>query len=464
MKKIIALLLIFSALPALFAEDMAPLSMPSTRSLGMGGTHVAYTDDVYALFVNPAALQKANQGSGFELSAAFVGPLFGLIGVVGADIDEMTSSLGDFAKDSGGKIPINFELRGPMSIGYTANGLGFGLWNRVHVEAKIIGTDEEALTMTDFIANYGMSFGILSLGNHEVDAGFVVKPFLRGKAEMSMSALDILTGDFDIVDTFNFPLIVGAGFDLGFMYRFYRALAVGLTIDDVFTRGNKVATLYGSDDGVSSYRVPATLNLGVAYTLPVPLSWLGPVSFMLDYRDVTNLFHADDYTKKNPILNLAFGTELSILNFLKLRLGLNEMLPAVGIGLETKAFQLNFAMYGRELSNEPGGFSTYGLDLSVAIRPETKKKTWPWNKRPVVNVLLNLESGASAEPDASSAEPEASTESDVLAEPEVPAEPEASIEPDASAEPEASAEPDASAEPNSEAEAEAAAAEALNRL
>jgi hypothetical protein len=394
MKKIIGLFLAFGVLSASFAEDMAPLAMPSTRSLGMGGTHVAYTDDVYALFVNPAALQRANQGSGFEFSPAFVGPLFDLIDLATSAGDDLTGALGDFAGKTGGKIPANFELRGPLSIGYTANGLGFGVWNRVSEEATVIGTNISASMLADVILNFGMSFSVLSLGNHEVDAGFVVKPFLRAKAGMDVTALDAIGGGLDnIIEEFNVPLIAGAGFDLGFMYRFFKDLTVGMTIDDVYTGGGRIATLYGDDDGVSSYQVPATLNLGVAYALqPEPVPWLS-LAFMLDYRDVTNLFQSDDYTKKNPILNLAFGTELGIFSFLKLRFGLNEMLPAVGLGLAAKAFQFNIALYGKELSNEPGGFSTYGLDVSIAIRPETKEKEWPWS-RPIVNSILGKDAPA----------------------------------------------------------------------
>jgi hypothetical protein len=403
MKKLACLFLVFGVLSAAFAEDMAPLTVSSTRSLGMGGTHVAYTDDVFALFVNPAALRRANQGSGFELSPAFVGPLFDLIDLASSAGDDLTGALGDFAKDTGGKIPLGIDLRGPLSIGYTANGLGFGLWNRVHLDASVIGTDIDASVLADLILNSGMSFTILSLENHEVDAGFVVKPFLRAKADMAVTALDAIGGGLDnIFDEFNVPLIAGAGFDLGFMYRFRRDLSVGMTIDDVYTGGGRISTLYGDDDGVSSYRVPATLNLGVAYALR-PIPWLG-LAFMLDYRDVTNLFQAGDYTKRNPILNLALGTEISVLQFLKLRLGINEMLPAAGLGLVAKAFQFNVAIYGRELSNEPGGFSTYGLDVSIAIRPETKKRAWPWS-RPILNPILKIEAPAdrSAEAEAAAA-------------------------------------------------------------
>jgi hypothetical protein len=388
MKKIFGLFLLFGVFSTSFAEKMAPLEIPSTRSMGMGGTHVAYTDDVFALFVNPAALQRANQGSAFEISPAFVGPLFELSDLLSSIDGDIIGAVGDFTKKTKGKLPIGFELRGPLSIGYTANGMGFGIWDRVSVQTSFIGTDLKASVLADMILNFGMSFRVLSLENHEVDAGFVVKPFVRGKADLKLSAMDAAVGGTDsLLDDLNVPLIFGAGLDLGFMYRFYEALAVGMTIDDVFTGGGRISTIYGTDDGVSFYQVPITLNLGVAYTLQ-PIPWLS-LAFMLDYRDLTNLFFAGDYTRKNPILNLAFGTEIGILSFLKLRFGLDEMLPTAGIGLVAKAFQLNFAIYGRELSNEPGDFSTYGVDIGISVRPGTKKKTWPWSN-PIVNSIIGL--------------------------------------------------------------------------
>jgi hypothetical protein len=265
-----------------------------------------------------------------------------------------------------------------VSFAYVANGLGFGIWDRVNVDARVIGTDISAEVMADAIVNFGMSFDVLSLGNHEVDAGFVVKPFLRAMAGMNVAVLDMVGSNSaqNLVEKFNVPLIFGAGVDLGFMYRFHKDLSLGLTIDDVYTRGGKIATFKvdgasRNDGGVSSYEVPSTVNVGVAYNFH-PFSAFG-LALMVDYRDVANMFNVDDFSKKNPILNLGLGAELTLLQFLKLRVGLNEMLPAAGFGIAMGAFHIDAAIYGKELKNEPGDFSTYALDLSIAVRPETAK-------------------------------------------------------------------------------------------
>ncbi|MDR0450555.1 MAG: hypothetical protein LBH26_04745, partial [Treponema sp.] len=393
-KKIAVLLFAALLAPAfVFGEDMAPLTVTSTRNAARGGPHVAYTDDVHSLFVNPAALQKANQWSFFELSPALVGPLFEIVDI--ATSSDPGKALGELARDQNGKIPLGLELRGPVSFAYTANGLGFGVWEQISVDTRIRGVDIQATAMADFILNYGMSFRLLDLSYHQLDAGFVVKPFLRGMAYKEMSGLDLVDNSDLLLEDFTIPIIMGAGFDLGFMYRFYDDLALGLTIGDVFTGGRAVGSAMGSTPD-TFYRVPMSLNMGLAYTFKLGRVWKGAPSllqssyaaFMFDWRNLNEAYQYDDYTKRNPSLNLGIGLELGFFDFVKIRMGLNEMLPTFGIGLEPGPFQFNFAMYGKELGNEPGRFSTYVYDFSIAIRPEAKKQRWPWTRRALGNLAL----------------------------------------------------------------------------
>jgi hypothetical protein len=262
--------------------------------------------------------------------------------------------------------------------------------------------------MADVIANFGLSFNILTFGGSALDAGFVVKPFLRAMSHVDVEFLDAVGGadSFadDLLDDITVPLIGGVGFDLGFMYRFSKTFAAGLTIDDIATSGKALTYLSGKGSDVT-YRVPTTLNLGFAYTLT--LYDLLPIlpglfqsfytAFLFDIHDLGGfLGNGDDFTKKNPALNLGVGLEVGLLNFLKLRVGLSEMLPSAGIGIETaKGFQLNVAAYGKELGNEPGQFSTWALEVSIATRPPSKPAKWPWSA-PIVNSIIDSVTGGNS--------------------------------------------------------------------
>jgi opacity protein-like surface antigen len=425
MKKRISIVLVALLLSsALGAEEvrMPPLILSSAASNGLGGPHVAYTDDIYALFVNPAALQWANQGSILELSFALIGPLDKLAangsslrksidGITKGSSDNNSSKNTENPFESltsitnNGKLPLGFDIRGPISVGYTANGFGLGLFSRIVADARITGVDLDTTAYMDVMLPVGMSFNILRLMDHELSVGLTLKPFARVMTTVEASALDFFDdalGDDDsgFLDDVSVPVLAGLGNDLGLMYRFKRDLAAGLTVGDVYTFGGQITdlgdTLFKDRNKASksspTYRVPTSLNLGVAYTfrpanfwpqIPKPLQ-SSYAAAMLDWRSVNNIFTWDDRIHRNPILDLGFGAELGFFNFLKFRLGVRDMLPMLGIGIEPAVFKLNLAIYGKELGAEPGVNSTMAVDLSVALRLNTKKKNWPWTK-PIVN-------------------------------------------------------------------------------
>jgi hypothetical protein len=424
MKKIIPVLLIaFLCSTTLFGEEikMPALTLPSSAGNGMGGPHVGYTDNIFALFVNPAALQWANQGSILELSLGVTGPLDKLAKNGSKLLDSIDGIMngGDENGDSNpfadltnitnkGRLPLGVEFRGPISVGYTANGFGLGLFSRTVVDTRIIGVDVDGDIYEDIMLPAGLSVNVLKLMDHELSVGLVLKPFARVSTSLELSALDFFDSalggdeDSDFLGDISVPIIAGLGNDLGVMYRYKRDLVGGLTVGDVYTFGVKVGDLAESllssssdkttEESTVKYRVPTSLNLGVAYTFRLANFWDETpqilesfyAAAMLDWRSFNNVFTWGDRLHRNPILDLGFGTELGFFNFLKLRFGLRDMLPSVGIGLEPAVFKLNIAIYGKELGAEPGVNSTMGLDLSIAFRVDTKKKTWPWSK-PIVN-------------------------------------------------------------------------------
>jgi hypothetical protein len=172
-------------------------------------------------------------------------------------------------------------------------------------------------------------------------------------------------------------VVAGGGIDLGINYTWNilgvaGTLSIGAAVDDVYTAATEVYR-YNGDPQTELYRVPMTANVGVAYTIP---EWIPLVSatIMADYRDVAHFFTGDDFTKKNPLLGVGFGAEVTLLSFLKARVGLNDWLPALGVGLKLGGFELDAAYYGVELGNEPGANPTYALDLSISIHPSFRRR------------------------------------------------------------------------------------------
>jgi hypothetical protein len=367
-------------------RELKPFTMPTTRGYGMGGSHVAFADDVFSLFVNPAALMRSNQKSFFELSLGVYGPIIELLkatsGAKTGGDNATVEAIGNIAGD--GKIPLGGSVRGPLAIGYVANGLGFGLWNHISTDAKIVGTDMEVNFSADAIINFGMAFNIFTFGSHTLDAGFVTKVVARGMGGIDENLLNFI-GSSTFLNDLTVPLLLGAGLDLGVTYRWRildgNTFSAAIVADDLPTFVGKVGAVYGKG-AIPKYVIYPRVNIGAAYTVDfseftsVPIQLAGA----LDYYDISRWFTPNDFTKRNPILNLSFGLEATFFKIISVRTGLNDMLPAVGLGFNFKGFRIDGAMYGKELGVEPGQLAAYAFDLSISVRPESKKRDWAWTR------------------------------------------------------------------------------------
>lgn len=407
MKKTLAILLILCATAAFAADKkMEKLEIPTARSNGMGGHHIASTDNVFSLLVNPAATMRTRQRSFFDLSFDTFSPqaTFGLLGsldsVTSGDMGKLAKTLNDIGSDKG-TIPLGVDIKIPLTFAWVADGFGFGVFNREFINANIIGTNVQFNIYGDLMVPVGFAFKVLDMEHHSVDAGVTVKPFFRiiAEGQEKLTNLAGQNGMQNFVDnSLNTPLLFGVGLDLGFMYRWDTGLSAGLTFDDIVTRGGVVGNLVGKD--TNTYYVPFTVNLGAAYELDIGKFWTSApsflartgITFMLDWHDVLNVFYQNDYlNQRNALLDLSAGIQLSIFDIFMLRAGMNEMLPAVGLGFNLGPVQLDVAYYGREFGLEPGQLSSAALDLTVAIRPGAKKRDWPWTRRSIAGLISKSE-------------------------------------------------------------------------
>jgi hypothetical protein len=387
MRRITILLLIavafFAALPVFGQTSLIPaksiekpFSWTTTRWLGTGGPHIAMADDYSSLFFNPAGLKDAKQLSVLEINVGAYGPIFELLGIVvgndkldidfgdPATIGALANRLGTIAGKWDGKIPLGLDVRGPLAFAFVKNGFGIGVFDRVYMDSKIVGTTLKANLNADVILNGGYAGRLLNTDLLTLDLGGVLEIGARGAFPLNVGVSNLLGGGdlSNIIDFDKLTIKAGFSLDLGARLVLFKSLAVGLSVNDLISYGVQA---YPELDWDKSYSIAPTINLGVSYTFaPAALKKIVNFSAMADYRDIVNLFNSK-YNTRNPWLNLGIGVEAEFFNFLNIRVGMSDLLPSLGIGFDCKVLQIETAIYGKELGNDPGQLSTYAVDVGL---------------------------------------------------------------------------------------------------
>ena len=398
---------------------MPPLAIPTAASSGFGGSHIAFTDNVFALLVNPAALMRVQQRSFVTFAPSIMNPQFlinstrytlDVFSSLSDDgLDELGETMGKLSDELGsmdGKIALGLELRElPLSFAWVANGFGFGIWNRTFVNANLQGIWVSADVYEDIIVPVGFAFKILQLDNHTIDAGISLKPFFRGIISEQEIATDLIDDDSDFTDRINVPLMTGFGFDLGLLYRSNTGFSAGLTFTDIFTRGNVFRNLNPNLSNSGTYYIPFAINMGLAYNFRIGnfmedanpiLNSLG-FTVAFDWRNMLNAFQQflpsmqENYLNRNTFLDIGVGLQVSLFDMFKFRVGMNDMLPAVGIGFNLGSVEIDLAYYGKEFGREPGLLPTAMVDISISFRPQAKERDWLWTRRSVVGLIAGGE-------------------------------------------------------------------------
>lgn len=394
------LLTAFTAIP-LFAERIAmpPLQMPNAAASGFGGNHVAYTDNVFALLVNPAAMMQVQQRSFFALSSSIFNPRNAFrIGRAAADIlfSNDTSNFGYTARaisDREGRITLGLEVREfPFSIAWVANGFGFALWNRSFIRADIQNDAAQAVLYNDIMLPVGFAFRVLDLHRHSIDAGFTLKPFIRVMASDGSIFSDLINNAQSLQLDPLVTGIAGGGLDAGLLYRWSGGFQAGITFTDIFMHAVVAAHLSRRIDR-NSYYIPFAMNAGVSQSFRISPT-LG-LTLAADWRNIKNTFAENQ--GRNPVLDFGAGVQISLSDKVFVRVGMNEMLPSGGLGIHLGMVKIDLAYYGRELGDRPGELSATAIDLSFAIRPGARQRNWVWTRGSVLGIF-GIERGSSDTP------------------------------------------------------------------
>ena len=373
------------AAPAQSSDDFF---MPSARTAALGGVHAALADDFQTLLANPAGLILVEPHFSYsELTLSATGPVFSLATIVmqslgGTDFSTLLAS--ESVQDLLSSIYSRFSLTGPLSFGYVGGGMGFGVFNDSELLVRSLGASELEVRVGErFLLRGGYSIPVSLPESWEssLAVGLGLKGFVRGDAIISTSLLTLpsLVDSIgpDLLTSSPFELVSGIGIDAGFLYGWRDTLFAALTVDNLYAPNAVLAypTLSGFLDSSASAADPVydtfaqEINVGLAYTPS-----LGPVeryvqdlTLLFDYSDIFD-FWLDPGRAENIVLKMSLGVEATFLEVLSIRGGFSEGLFATGRGIDLTYLQLNVAMFGSELSREPGLRPVYNLIIGLEFR------------------------------------------------------------------------------------------------
>ena len=380
-----AFALFFCMGAALFAYTPYRIEAVDTRSEGFGGPYFTDTSSLYALFSNPAALAFTKEKTLLPPITAITlsGPLdkmlkLGLDSAGGkVDLKDPEVSAGillDMIGDSG--FSFGTKIGGPLTFGAIRNNFDWGFINTTYADGSIFSlsrSDIRAGTGLAFVAGYGFPFdfgkgGILSVGLSG-----------RGTVQFETIYTKSITAFIseDPMKKLPFYLSLGLGFDMGIQYSVGEIMSFALVYQDVYTPTwtkiyRDMYALEKLEGGpFTMAQTESKLGFGVKAELPIKKIAGNIVPEWVLYADYNNIWPLllPNKLYRNPILELAFGTEVLLFHrVLALRLGVNDMYPAAGIGLNLGKFKMDFSVFGKELGLEPGFNPQLNVGFSMLIK------------------------------------------------------------------------------------------------
>jgi len=372
-KIVSVLILVFCILPAALWGVQPSVELISPRDAALGGRHAALSDSFSSLMNNPAGFYSApEEVSIAELTIGLKGPMFSLADVI------ISGELSDLSELING-IYAGADLLGPLSFGYIGEGLGLGVYN----QASLRMWSSNSITANvsawdDIVLTGGYGYRLPFSGDvHALDAGILLKGGFRGMVDGGVSVIDIMDLDASTLLDEPFAFTSFIGIDLGLRYSMNETFAVGIVGRDVYTPTltTEYADYNDFIDGVTPVNqdqydtMQFKLDAGILYRPAADLSRyaISDIKILLDYKDAVD-FLVYPLLSVNPVLHIALGAEITVLEILDVRLGLSEGLFAAGLGLDLNYFILNASMFGTERSTEPGLAPVYNLQLGLEFR------------------------------------------------------------------------------------------------
>ena len=374
----------------------------SPEVLGQGGSFAAVAEGYNSFFTNPAGFALTEGEATFPSFTTWIHAkpdsiLPMLAAIDGDNEDESGSTEETVVNLLEEQLTTNgFGIGSALGFGYIGNrvalGLSYGIDSYFYGRSFPLGLTGESTTELTFIAGYGRTF---QAGPVQIAAGADLRPLLRVHSFINSDTTAAIITDFTGVDTgteggsvlenINALNGWGVGVDAGIIAK-YRSFSLGIQGRDLFNtrlryslnsaeevvdalgQGGLPASSQASIDA-GDYIIPMELSFGLAYQPD-----LGALSNIVDpevHAQVTDPFKLTDQDREKARsfwTRLHLGTEVTLLNFFDLRMGVNEGYVTLGAGMDLLFLEAHFSVFSRELGRYPGDRPTSGAALEVALR------------------------------------------------------------------------------------------------
>jgi hypothetical protein len=274
--------------PPLFAQEAAFQFTPVSAA-GSGGMHVAAEEGVYTLLGNPALLNAVNK-------SMFLAVSFGI---------------GDIYQN--GKIqtsvpPARYMMSGPLAIGIISKGVGYGFFNCLQLHEG--GLDAH------FVGSFGIDWILIDTPGIKLDFGLSPRLLLS----YQQAKPDIL---FAASITPGILCSLGERFSLGISYNDAASIAYFMEKSE-----SKITRIYSS------------LNIGIAAGI-VSRAAFG-LTLFADYRNILGFL---DGASTGLLRQIGVGARIDIQNNFWLSLGMFELSPTAGFGLNLGVIKLEVSLF-----------------------------------------------------------------------------------------------------------------------
>jgi hypothetical protein len=308
--------------------------------------------------------------------------VFSLISVGQAAVDDPTVLLGTEAQDLLRGIQTSLDIGGPVGFAYVGSGVGFSVYNTTGTALTAPTPLSIRLSVTERLSLRGAYATDIPLNDDlemDVSLGFSLSSFVMGESRNDVQLIDapdlVNSLGLGLVTDAPFVLQSGVGLNIAALWSWRDALAVGLTVDNLYAP--TVAFTYtslndylggGSDPVRTTDRIRPVISTGVSFDTP-----LGPLARYVDgldlyfgYRDMFDFIGSGP--AENILLKLSLAGELTLLDIVRVGAGFSQGLPSLGAGIELGVVELRGAVFGREYSTQPGLRSLYNLSFAVDVR------------------------------------------------------------------------------------------------